>query len=210
MVLRYKSENDVAPRLIQLAGTSGLQLFSVSLFQSTCPFVIWRLWCHVSWALPVPMVTWRYTASLITAYFTSPSHPEPQLGNAFTACPRLKAPVTKSAFSDRYHTRVSGISVNIPTKAFCPPICFLSVCSQSCFYTFSCIDWVGWRLARGEDGWGWPTRVPQEIPYFSYKMSAKALHLITSQWMKVNSGEQQQLFEIPILFKIPILNNGHL
>ena len=50
-----------------------------------------------------------------------------------------------------------GISVNVPTKAFCPLMCILIVYSESCFYTFGRIDWVGWRLARGEDGWGWPT-----------------------------------------------------
>ena len=49
-----------------------------------------------------------------------------------------------------------GISVNISTK-FCPLVCILFVCSESCFYTFGHIDWVEWRLARGEDGWGWPT-----------------------------------------------------
>ena len=51
--------------------------------------------------------------------------------------------------------------------------------SESCFYTF---DWVGWRLARGEDGWGRPTRVPQEVSHFSCKMSVIAHHLMTSQF----------------------------
>ena len=60
---------------------------------------------------------------------------------------------------------VLGISVNISTKAFCPPMCILFICRESCFYTFGCIDWVGWRLARGEVGRGWPTRVLQEIPF---------------------------------------------
>ena len=46
---------------------------------------------------------------------------------------------------------ISGISVNIPTKAFCPRC------------VFCCIDWVRWRLARGEDGRGWSTGGPQEI-----------------------------------------------
>ena len=38
--------------------------------------------------------------------------------------------------------------------------------------TFGRIDWVGLRLACGEDGRGWPTRGPQEISQFSCKMSA--------------------------------------
>ena len=112
------------------------------------------------------------------------------------------------------YDRVLRISVNIATKAFCP-MCFLFVYSESCFYTFGRIDWVGWfwfywgvtpqqqpgsyqggemmmksvfwwrkpeypeettdlrrRLARGEDGRGWPTRGPQEIPHFSYVINA--------------------------------------
>ena len=44
-----------------------------------------------------------------------------------------------------------GISVNIPTKAFSPHMCILFVCSESCFSTFGRVDWVGWRLTRGED-----------------------------------------------------------
>ena len=68
--------------------------------------------------------------------------------------------------TDITHDHVLGISVNISTKAFCPLMCVLFVCSESCFYTFGRIDWVGWRLARGEDGRGWSTRGPQEIhPY---------------------------------------------
>ena len=55
--------------------------------------------------------------------------------------------------------------MNIPTKAFCPPMCILFVYSESCFSTFGRIDLVGWRLACGEDGRGWPTRVSQEIRY---------------------------------------------
>ena len=47
--------------------------------------------------------------------------------------------------------------------AFCPSMCVLIVCSESCFYTCG-IDRVGWTLVRGEDGWGWSTRVPQETP----------------------------------------------
>ena len=72
--------------------------------------------------------------------------------------------------------------MNIPTKTFCPP-CFLCVCSESCFYTFGRIDWVGWRLARGEDGQGWSTRVPQEIPHFWRKMSAMVRHLFNNHFM---------------------------
>ena len=53
-----------------------------------------------------------------------------------------------------------GTSVNVPIKAFCPPMCILFVCSESCFSTVGRIDWVGWRLARGENVQGWPTRVP--------------------------------------------------
>ena len=86
--------------------------------------------------------------------------------------------------TDIRHGRVFvlGISVNIPTKAFCPPMCVLFVLSESCFDTFGRIDWVGWRLARREDGWGWPTRVPQEIPHFSCKMSTIVHHLMTYQF----------------------------
>ena len=52
--------------------------------------------------------------------------------------------------------------VNISTKSFSPLIYIVFVCSESCFYTFG--HWVGWRLARGEDGRGWPIRVPQDFP----------------------------------------------
>ena len=49
------------------------------------------------------------------------------------------------------------------TNTFCPLMCIPFVCSESCFYTLGHnIDWVGWRLARGEDGRGWPTRVSLE------------------------------------------------
>ena len=46
---------------------------------------------------------------------------------------------------DITHDRVVGISVNIPPKSLCPPMCILFVSSESCFYTFGRIDWVGWR-----------------------------------------------------------------
>ena len=36
-------------------------------------------------------------------------------------------------------------------------------------YTFGFIDWVR-CLAWEEDGWGWSTKVPQEIPNFPCKM----------------------------------------
>ena len=35
--------------------------------------------------------------------------------------------------TDITHDRVLGISVNIPTKVFCPPMCILFVCSESFF-----------------------------------------------------------------------------
>ena len=51
----------------------------------------------------------------------------------------LKGTRCKSCFkgfkTNIIHDRVSGISGNIPTNAFCPPICILFVCSESCFYT---------------------------------------------------------------------------
>ena len=87
----------------------------------------------------------------------------------------LKGTHYKSSFggfkADIKHDCVLGISVNIPTKVLntiLDRILFLLFC-PSCFYTFGRIDWVGWRLARGEDGRGWPTGVLQEIPQFSYK-----------------------------------------
>ena len=71
----------------------------------------------------------------------------------------FKAPVKKAGSGDlrqiSYIDRLLGISVNIPIKAFCPPMCILFVCSKSCFYTFGRIDWVGWRLAHGEGGRGY-------------------------------------------------------
>ena len=100
----------------------------------------------------------------------------------------MGAIVTKDVLGDLIktditHDRVVGISVNMPTKPFCPLTCFLFVCSESCFYTCGRIDWVGWRLARGKDGWGWSTRGPQEIPHYSYKMRATSQNLITSQFL---------------------------
>ena len=55
--------------------------------------------------------------------------------------------------TDITHDHVLGISMNSPTKAFCPSFSILFVCNESCFCTFGRIDWirVGWRLARGED-----------------------------------------------------------
>ena len=58
-----------------------------------------------------------------------------------------KGSVTKAALGDITHDRVLGISVNIPTKAFCPPMCFLFYAATLFLYaTFGrIIDWVGWR-----------------------------------------------------------------
>ena len=70
-------------------------------------------------------------------------------------------------YKNRCHThdRVLRTSVNyIHTKVFCPLMCFLFVCSVSCFNTFGRIDWVGWRLTRGDVGQA--TRVTQEIPQY--------------------------------------------
>ena len=69
---------------------------------------------------------------------------------------------------DITHGRVLVISGSVSTKTFCPPMCFLFVYSESYFYTFGRIDWVGWRLAHGEDG--------RKIPYFLCKVSAIARH----------------------------------
>ena len=52
---------------------------------------------------------------------------------------------------DITHGRVLGRSVNIPTETSCPPMCILFQCSESCVCMFGCLDWVGWRLVRGED-----------------------------------------------------------
>ena len=60
---------------------------------------------------------------------------------------------------DITHNRILGISITILSSDV------YSVQSESCFYTFGRIDWFGWRLAHGEDGRGWPTGVPQEIPH---------------------------------------------
>ena len=80
------------------------------------------------------------------------------------------------------------------------------VCSESCFYTLGRIDWVEWRLARGEDGRGWSTSGPQEISHFSWNMSA-ALDQ-QSIWMKNHYMATVNLFEILICFTF--LNSGHL
>ena len=77
--------------------------------------------------------------------------------------PVLKTPV-KSRFggfkTNITHGSVLRILVNILTKAFCPPMCFLFVCSEGCFSIFGRIDWVGWRFVGGEDGRSLPTRDP--------------------------------------------------
>ena len=52
--------------------------------------------------------------------------------------------------TDITHDRTLGLSVNVPTEAFCPPVLFfLFAGSKSCFYTYGRIDWVR-RLARFE------------------------------------------------------------
>ena len=64
----------------------------------------------------------------------------------------LKAPVkirARGFKADIRYDRVLGISVNIPAKAFCPAMYFLSVCNKGWFYTFGRIDWVGLTTARG-------------------------------------------------------------
>ena len=62
--------------------------------------------------------------------------------------------------TDITNDRELEIQVNSPT--------ILSSDVVSVRMQFGRIDWVGWRLARGEDGLGWPTRVPQEPPYISH------------------------------------------
>ena len=51
---------------------------------------------------------------------------------------RLDDPIEcgNNEMEDDTHDRVLGISVNIPTQAFCPPMCILFIFSESCFYTF--------------------------------------------------------------------------
>ena len=44
----------------------------------------------------------------------------------------LDAPVFGRFNTDITHDRVSGMSVNIPTKAFCPQMCILFVYIASC------------------------------------------------------------------------------
>ena len=78
-----------------------------------------------------------------------PAKPTPILDKGHTSLysKYLKAPVTKAILgrfkTDITHDCVLGISVNIPTKPFCPAMCILFVSSESCFYTFGRIDW-GW------------------------------------------------------------------
>ena len=68
----------------------------------------------------------------------------------------LTAPVTKAIWGDSrqisHRTVYKGYTVNIPPKAFCHPMCFLFVSSESCFYTLGRMAWVGLTIARGEDG----------------------------------------------------------
>ena len=69
---------------------------------------------------------------------------------------------------------VLGISVNSPPKPFCPPMYILFVCSQSCFYTFSGIDYrLGWVEISTWRKWaGLADKSATGDPYFSYKVSA--------------------------------------
>ena len=81
----------------------------------------------------------------------------------------LKVPI-KSRFGNTYDG-VLGISsyTNI-----CPAMCTPFICSERWIYTFG---WLGLTI-QGDDGRGWPTTVPQEIPHFSCKMSAIFRHMI--------------------------------
>ena len=60
--------------------------------------------------------------------------------------PVLKATGYNSRFGgfkrDITHVRVLGISVNIPTKAFCPLMHFLVISSETCLYVWS--YWLCW------------------------------------------------------------------
>ena len=52
--------------------------------------------------------------------------------------------VKTPTFGDlRQISHMTGITVNIPTRAFSPLMCILFVCGESCFYTSGRIDWVG-------------------------------------------------------------------
>ena len=82
----------------------------------------------------------------------------------------LKMPVEKSSFGG-FKTYITH------AWPFCPP--FFSVCMQwklilyvwfytvlyICSYRLGWVEISTWRRSRG-----WSTRVPQEIPYFSYKI----------------------------------------
>ena len=73
--------------------------------------------------------------------------------------PQLKAPVTKAVI---YHTCIRGYPRDIGSEGyqsiFQPSILSLSYTTKV-FSKRLVVEtsWVGWRLARGEDGWGWPT-----------------------------------------------------
>ena len=56
------------------------------------------------------------------------------------------------------HDRILGISVNILTKAFWPPMCFLFVYIQWKLFPYVWSYGLGWvEISTGEDGRGWPT-----------------------------------------------------
>ena len=71
-----------------------------------------------------------------------------------------------------------GISVNIPTKAFCHPFCFLLVCSESCFYTFGRIDRAEISTYRRWAGLDYKSATGD--PPFLVQNEWIACHLITS------------------------------
>ena len=71
--------------------------------------------------------------------------------------------------------------MNVQIKAFCSLMSFLFTSNESCFCTFGLIDWVGWRLARGEhdifsEYWV-PLRACNNDLDFGF-ISGKILHLM--------------------------------
>ena len=98
-----------------------------------------------------------------------------------------------------------------------PDVFFLTVSSKSCFYTFGCIDWVRWRLARGEDGRGWSTTWAGLV----YKKATGDPSFLEESECDSSPFDQQsilmkdhftgtgKLFEMPI-FIFTFLNNGYM
>ena len=85
---------------------------------------------------------------------------------------------------------------------------FLFMHSEYCFSTFGRLDWVGWRLVRGEDGRGWPTsQSATGDPLF---LTQKECHSSPfdhqSKLMKDHFMGTITSFEISIFFTF--LNNG--